>query len=78
MNVIATNSLAHKDLPNQNAINYFDLNDKESFFDALDNAIKNYDDEKVIDVSRLTMDYRMNKFIDFVNARPEGLEPSTP
>ena len=78
MNVMATNSLAHKDLPIQNAINYFDLNDKESFFDALDNAIKNYDDEKVIDVSKLTMDYRMNKFIDFVNARPEGLEPSTP
>lgn len=78
MNVIATNSLAHKDLPIQYAINYFDLNDKESFFVALDNAIKNYDDEKVIDVSKLTMDYRMNKFIDFVNARPEGLEPSTP
>ena len=67
-----------KTSPIQNAINYFDLNDKESFFDALDNAIKNYDDEKVIDVSRLTMDYRMNKLIDFVNARPEGLEPSTP
>ena len=78
MNVVATDSLAHKELPIQSAINYFDLNDKTSFINALDNAIKDYEDTEKIDVSKLTLEYRMRKVIDFITARPEGLEPSTP
>ena len=78
MNVIATNSLAHQELPVQSAINYFDLDDKQSFLQALENAINDYDKAKKIDISELTLDYRMNKVIDFIEARPEGFEPSTP
>ena len=51
--------------------------DQKQTFRALKSVIKDCVKDD-IDVSKLTMDYRMNKFIDFVNARPEGLEPSTP
>ena len=78
MSVIATESLAHKELPIQNAINYFDLNDKNSFLSALENTIEDLDNLKKIDTSKLTLKYRMNNVIKFISARPEGLEPSTP
>ena len=78
MKVIATNSLAHKELPFQNEINYFDLEDKQSFLEALEAASKAYDNTEKIDISALTLEYRMSRVIDFIEARPEGLEPSTP
>tara|TARA_B100000242_G_scaffold149661_1_gene106763 strand:- start:1179 stop:2312 length:1134 start_codon:yes stop_codon:yes gene_type:complete len=78
MKVIATNSLAHKELPFQNEINYFDLEDKQSFQEALEVASKAYDNTEKIDISALTLEYRMSRVIDFIEARPEGLEPSTP
>ena len=78
MNVIATNSLAHQELPFQSCINYFDLSDKSSFLEALENAIKDYENSEKIDISKLTLEYRMRKVINFIEARPEGLEPSTP
>ena len=78
MNVVATNSLAHKELPIQNSIFYFDLDEKISFTKALNDAIENIDNNKSHDVHQLTLKYRMNKVIDFIKARPEGLEPSTP
>jgi hypothetical protein len=78
MKVIATNSLAHKELPFQNEINYFDLKDKQSFLEALEAASKAYDNTEKIDISVLTLEYRMSRVIDFIEARPEGLEPSTP
>tara|TARA_Y100000817_G_C16697900_1_gene473470 strand:- start:11 stop:706 length:696 start_codon:yes stop_codon:yes gene_type:complete len=78
MKVIATNSLAHKELPFQNEINYFDLEDKQSFLEALEAASKACDNTEKIDISALTLEYRMSRIIDFIEARPEGLEPSTP
>ena len=78
MNVVATNSLAHKELPIQNSIFYFDLDEKISFTKALNDAIENIDNSKSPDVHQLTLKYRMNRVIDFIKARPEGLEPSTP
>ena len=77
MNVVATNSLAHNELPIQNSIFYFDLDEKISFTKALNDAIENIDNSKSPDVHQLTLKYRMNKVIDFIKARPEGLEPST-
>ena len=78
MKVIATDSLAHKELPFQNEINYFDLEDKQSFLEALEAVSKAYDNTEKIDISALTLEYRMSRVIDFIEARPEGLEPSTP
>ena len=62
----------------QNSIFYFDLDEKISFTKALNDAIENIDNNKSHDVHQLTLKYRMNKVIDFIKARPEGLEPSTP
>ena len=78
MTVLATNSLAHKELPIQNSIHYFDLEDKESFYGALDSAVKNLKNKEIVDASHLTLKYRMDNVIRFIEARPEGLEPSTP
>ena len=64
--------------PFQNEINYFDLEDKQSFQEALEVASKAYDNTEKIDISALTLEYRMSRVIDFIEARPEGLEPSTP
>ena len=78
MNVVATKSLAHSELPMQNSLFYFDLDDKLSFLQALNDAMKNIDNSKSRDVHEFTLKYRMNKVINFIKARPEGLEPSTP
>ena len=78
MNVIATDSLAHRELPFQSSINYFDLEDKRSFLNALNNSLQNLNDNKLKDFSDLTLSHRMEKVINFIKARPEGFEPSTP
>ena len=44
MNVIATDSLAHRELPFQSSIDYFDLENKESFLNALNTALKKLND----------------------------------
>ena len=76
MNVIATDSLAHRELPFQSSIDYFDLDNKESFLNALNTALKKLKDNKQKDFSTLTLNHRMKKVINFITDSPEGLEPS--
>ncbi len=78
MVVVATNSKAHELLPYQNQIYYFDLDSKSSFLNALENALDHKEEEKPSNVDSLSLEHRINKVINFINARPEGLEPSTP
>ena len=76
MNVIATDSLAHRELPFQSSIDYFDLDNKESFLNALNAALKKLNENKQKDFSTLTLHHRMKKIINFITDSPEGLEPS--
>ena len=78
MTVIATNSLAHNQLPFQDQIYYFDLESNNSFLSALEKALKHKVENKSPNIDSLTLEHRMKKLIKFINARPEGLEPSTP
>ena len=78
MTVIATNSLAHKQLPLQDQIYYFDLESKNSFLIALEKALKHKVENKLPSIDSLTLEHRMKKLVKFINARSEGLEPSTP
>jgi hypothetical protein len=78
MVVVATNSKAHELLPYQDQIYYFDLDSKSSFLNALENALDHKEEEKPSNVDSLSLEHRINKVINFINARPEGLEPSTP
>ena len=78
LTVVATNSLAHKQLPFQEQIYYFDLERKDSFLSALEKALKQRASNKPHNIESLTLENRMKKLVKFINARPEGLEPSTP
>ena len=78
MVVVATDSLAHKQLPYQNQIYYFNLENKISFLNALEKAIEHKEEDKPSNVENLSLEYRMKNVIEFITARPEGLEPSTP
>ena len=78
MAVVATNSLAHKQLPFQDQIYYFDLDSEISFVSAIEKAIHHKEQDKPIDINHLTLNHRMKNVIKFIKARPEGLEPSTP
>ena len=78
LTVVATNSLAHKQLPFQEQIYYFDLERKDSFLSALEKALKQRVTIKPQNIESLTLENRMKKLVKFINARPEGLEPSTP
>ena len=78
LTVVATNSLAHKQLPFQEQIYYFDLESKDSFLSALEKALKQRVENKPVNIESLTLENRMKKLVKFINARPEGLEPSTP
>ena len=72
----ATDSLAHRELPFQSSIDYFDLENKESFLNALNAALKKLNDNIQKDFSTLTLHHRMEKVINFITDRPEGPEPS--
>ena len=78
LTVVATNSLAHNQLPFQEQIYYFDLERKDSFLSALEKALKQRASNKPHNIESLTLENRMKKLVKFINARPEGLEPSTP
>ena len=74
--IIATDSLAHRELPFQSSIDYFDLENKESFLNALNAALKKLNDNIQKDFSTLTLHHRMEKVINFITDSPEGLERS--
>ena len=78
LKVLATEAPAHRSLPYQNLLYFFDLEDINSFEKAINLAIDEISKKEDINFEKLTIDYRIKKIIELMLARPEGLEPSTP
>ena len=78
LKVLATEAPAHRSLPYQNLLYFFDLEDINSFEKAINLAIGEISKKENINFEKLTIDYRIKQIIEFMLARPEGLEPSTP
>lgn len=78
LTVVATEVDSHKILPYSEKINFFNLNDKDSFHKAIIESSNIVGNDYEIELSKLTNDYRTKKLIEIFTARPEGLEPSTP
>ena len=78
LKVLATEAPAHRTLPYQNSLYFFDLEDMNSFEKAINLAIGEISKKDNNNLGKLTIDYRIKKIIEFMLARPEGLEPSTP
>lgn len=78
LKVLATESPAHRTLPYQNLVYFFDLEDINSFEKAINLAVSEISKKDNTNLGKLTIDYRIKKIIEFMLARPEGLEPSTP
>ena len=62
LSVVAVNFKAHKILPYSESINFFDIDNKNQFIEAILKASVNYD----IDKNRLTLDFRSKKIIKFL------------
>tara|TARA_B100000900_G_scaffold10449_1_gene8582 strand:+ start:77 stop:1204 length:1128 start_codon:yes stop_codon:yes gene_type:complete len=78
LKVLATEAPAHRTLPHQNLLYFFDLEDINSFEKSINSAIGEISKKDNTNLEKLTIDYRIKKIIEFMLARPEGLEPSTP
>ena len=78
LKVLATEAPAHRSLPYQNLLYFFDLENINSFEKAINLAIGEISKKENINFEKLTIDYRIKQIIKFMLARPEGLEPSTP
>ena len=78
LKVLATEAPAHRSLPYQNLLYFFDLENINSFEKAINLAIGEISKKENINFEKLTIDYRIKQIIEFMLARPEGLEPSTP
>ena len=78
LKVLATEAPAHRSLPYQNLLYFFDLEDINSFEKAINLAIGEISKKENINLQKLSIDYRIKQIIEFMLARPEGLEPSTP
>lgn len=64
LKVIATDVTAHRVLPKNENIKFFDLNDKDSFHKALSSAIKTRTNITSNDLYKLTNDFRVKKLIE--------------
>ena len=62
LSIVAVNFKAHKILPYSESINFFDIDNKNQFIEAILKASVNYD----IDKNRLTLDFRSKKIIYFL------------
>ena len=78
LKVLATDAPAHRSLPYQNQLYYFNLEDINSFEMSINLAIDEIHKKYNINLQKLTIDYRAKQIIKLISARPEGLEPSTP
>ena len=78
LKVLATEAPAHRSLPYQNLLYFFNLEDINSFEKAINSAIGEISKKDKTNIEKLTIDYRIKKIIEFMLARPEGFEPSTP
>tara|TARA_B100001564_G_scaffold359314_1_gene380607 strand:+ start:94 stop:1221 length:1128 start_codon:yes stop_codon:yes gene_type:complete len=78
LKVLATDALAHKSLPYQDSLYFFDLNNIDSFKNSINLAIENISKNEPLNYEKSTIDFRVKAIIKFISARPEGLEPSTP
>ena len=78
LKVLATDAPAHRSLPHQNQLYFFNLEDINSFKMSINLAIDEISKKDNINLQKLTIDYRTKQIIKLIFARPEGLEPSTP
>ena len=78
LKVLATDAPAHRSLPHQNQLHFFNLEDINSFEMSINLAIDEILKKDNINLQKLTIDHRTKQIIKLIFARPEGLEPSTP
>ena len=78
LKVVATDVEAHRILPFNQHIQFFALDDIDSFEKAINTALSSTNELDSKDLIKLTNKYRVEQLINLLKARPEGLEPSTP
>tara|TARA_Y100000768_G_scaffold227239_1_gene171545 strand:+ start:221 stop:1324 length:1104 start_codon:yes stop_codon:yes gene_type:complete len=64
LNIVATNVESHKILPYSENINFFDLDNQNTFKEAIINASNENKKEKNFELSKLTNQYRTDKLIN--------------